>query len=94
MARETKAAKAARVGALCAEYSRLTEQVAKAEADLKTIKEQLREVEAGAYGDWSLGFGKPRVILDHSAVRQAYAERGEAVPMTRTTPPLNVKPKA
>lgn len=93
MARETKAQKARRVGDMLAEYNRLTEMVSKAQADIKALQPQIRELDAGAYGDWVLTFGTPRTIMDQQATRELLASLEHEVPMTKTQAPIQVNPK-
>lgn len=84
MPRETKAQKNARVGALLADYDEKSRQLAKLESDVKDLKEQIRELSAGAYGEWTLAWGAPRSILDQAQVRKDYADNGWELPKKET----------
>lgn len=91
MPRETKAQKNARVGALLADYDEKSRQLSKLESDVKDLKDRIRELTEGAYGEWTLGWGTPRAILDQAQVKRDYAEQGKDVPKVDTRPPIIVK---
>lgn len=91
MPRETKKQRDARVGALLADYDEKSRQLAKLEADVKDLKERIRDLAEGTYGEWSLAWGTPRSILDQAQVRKDYAERGEELPKKDTQPAIVVK---
>lgn len=91
MPRETKAQKNARVGALLADYDEKSRQLSKLESDVKDLKERIRELTEGTYGEWSLAWGTPRAILDQPQVRKDYAAEGKEVPKVLTQPPIVVK---
>lgn len=91
MPRETKAQKNARVGALLADYDEKSRQLAKIESDVKDLKERIRDLDEGTYGEWSLAWGTPRAILDQAQVRKDYAEQGKELPKKDTQPAIVVK---
>ncbi len=90
MPRETKKQRDARVSMLLAEYDEKSRQLRKLEADVKALKDQLRELPSGTYADWVLSEGTPREILDQPAVKALLAELGKAVPMATTRAPIIV----
>lgn len=91
MPRETKRQRDERVGGLLAEYDEKSRQLAKLESAVKDLKERIRELPEGAYGEWSLAWGTPREILDQAQVRKDYAEQGKEVPKKPTSAPIVVK---
>jgi predicted nuclease with TOPRIM domain len=91
MPRETKAQKNARVGALLADYDEKSRQLRKLEGDLKDMKDRIRELAEGQYGEWIFTYGTPREILDQAQVQKDYAEQGWEVPKTETRAPIVVK---
>ena len=94
MARETKIQRNARVSALLAEYDATMAALRKYEKTAKDLKEQVREIEPGPYGDWTLALGTAREIMDQQAVVADYKARGAKLPTKMTTPPLVVQPAA
>lgn len=88
MARETKAQKDARVGALLAEYDEKSRALRKLEADVKDMKDRIRELPTGQYGEWIFGYGTPREIMDQKQVQKDYADQGKDVPKMTTAAPL------
>lgn len=94
MARETIKARNARVSALLAEYDATMAALRKLEKMAKDLKLQVREIEPGPYGEWTLARGTAREIMDQPAVVAAYKARGEALPTKMTEPPLVVLPAA
>lgn len=92
MGRETIKARNARVGSLLAEFDSVNGQLRKLEKMAKDLKEQVREIEPGAYGEWVLSHGTPREILDQRAARELIKGLGAVVPTTMTEAPLVVRP--
>lgn len=90
MARETAAQKRTRISMLLADYDARSRELRKLAKDVESLKEQVKEIEPGTYGDWILGTGTPREITDQAAVKQAYAERGEKMPTKMTEAPVTV----
>jgi hypothetical protein len=90
MPRETKAQKNARVGALLADYDEKSRQLRKLEKDVKGLKERVRELAEGEYGDWKFTLGSTREILDQPQVHKDYAELGKEVPKITTQPQIVV----
>lgn len=91
MPRETKAQRNARVGALLADYDEKSRQLRKLEKDVKDMKERIRELAEGQYGEWVYTQGTPREIMDQPQVQKDYAEQGKPVPKVMTQPPIVVK---
>jgi hypothetical protein len=92
-AKETAAQRRTRIGLLLAEYNNVTSQLNKLNSQAKSLKEQIRDVTAGSYGDWQLTFGTPRQVLDQKQVKIDYAELGKQLPMVDTSPPISVTAK-
>lgn len=90
MPRETKAQKNARIGALLADYDDKARQLRKLESDVKDLKERIRDLEVGTYGEWSYAHGTPRAILDQDAAKKWITEHDGKVPMVMTRPPIVV----
>lgn len=91
MPRETKAQKNARVGALLAEYDEKSRQLRKLDKDVKDLKERVRELDEGQYGEWIFALGISREILDQAQVQKDYAAEGKDVPKVMTQPQIVVK---
>lgn len=91
MPRETKRQRDERVGALLAEYDEKSRQLRKLESDIKDMKERVRELAEGQYGEWLFTLGTPREILDQAQVQKDYAEQGWEVPKKETSAPIVVK---
>lgn len=91
MPRETKAQKNARVGALLADYDEKSRQLRKLEKDVKDMKERIRELAEGTYGEWMFTLGTTREIMDQGQVQKDYAEQGKEVPKMTTQPQIVVK---
>ena len=92
MARETKAARTSRISALLADFDARSRELNKLQAIVKGLKEQVREIEPGTYGEWVRAEGTPRAILDQAAVREFYAANGVELPTKMTDPPVVVTP--
>lgn len=90
MARETKAQKVSRISMLLAEYDARAREARKLESIVKGLKEQIREIEPGTYGEWVRSTGTPREIVDQAAIKQDFAERGVALPTKMTEAPVIV----
>ena len=90
MARETIAQRNTRVGILLAAYDADSRQLRKLTKDVESMKEEIRKLEPGSYGEWQLSTGTPREIMDQQAVKRAYTERGETLPTKTTEAPINV----
>lgn len=93
MARETAAQKKSRVSALLADYDARTRELNKLTTIVKGLKEQVRELSAGEYGDWRLAYSSPRQILDQAKARVLLTGAGIEVPMVETAAPVVVSPK-
>jgi hypothetical protein len=91
MTRETAAQKRRRIADLLAAYDETVRAKRKLEADEKTMKAQIRELQPGTYDDWSYEYGTPREILDQPQVARDYAARGEQPPKVTTQAPIVVK---
>jgi len=90
--RETIKQRDARVSMLLADYDARVRELRKLEKDVDSLKEQVREIEPGTYGDWVREDGTPREIMDQAAVKEDYHKRRVEVPMTTTRPPIVVRP--
>jgi hypothetical protein len=93
MARETAAQKKTRISMLLADYANRSADLRKLAKIVDGLKEQVKEIEPGAYGDWTLAKGTAREILDQPAARKALAEAGLEIPMKMTDAPVVVSPK-
>lgn len=91
MPRETKRQRDERVGGILADYDEKSRQLRKLEGDLKDLKDRIRELAEGQYGEWIFTYGTPREILDQAQVQKDYADQGWEVPKTSTRPPIVVK---
>lgn len=90
MTRETKAQKTARIAMLLADYDNQARTLRKLAKDVDSLKEQVREIPPGTYGEWTRGEGTPREILDQQAVKEDYARRGATLPTKVTEAPVTV----
>ncbi len=90
MARETKAQKAERVSALLAMFDAKSRELRKLEADVKSMKLQIKDIEIGTYGEWSRTAGTPREILDQAAAKDLLTENGLQIPTKVTEAPIVV----
>lgn len=90
MPRETAAQKRNRIEALLADYDARTRELRKLTKDVESLKEQVRKVGPGTYGEWSRSHGTAREILDQAAVKRGYEARGEVLPVKMTDPPIVV----
>lgn len=93
MARETAAQRRTRVALLLADYDARSRELRKLMKIVDGLKEQVREVPVGTYGEWVRSEGTPREIMDQAAVKQDFADRGLTVPVKLTDPPIVVSPK-
>jgi hypothetical protein len=94
MARETKTAMHARVGALLADFDARNREINKLKKIADGLKEQIKEIDPGTYGDWVLAKGTPREVLDQRAARELLTQHGVEVPMKLTDAPIVVTAKA
>lgn len=94
MARETKAAKSKRIGALLAMYDAKNRECNKLQADVKQLKQEIRDeaLDAGTYGDFTFAYGTPRSQLDQKEAKRLMTEKGIVIPMAITEAPLVVNP--
>jgi len=90
MARETKAQRVARVSALLAEFDARTRERNKLDTIVRGLKEQVKEIDPGTYGDWVRAEGTPREIMDQPAARELLTANGLTVPVKMTDPPIVV----
>lgn len=90
MPKETVAQKKSRVSLLLADYDARSRELRKLGKDVETMKEQIKELEAGAYGEWILSRGTPREIMDQKAVKDDYTTRGATMPTKMTEAPIVV----
>lgn len=94
MPRETKAQKASRMTFLLGEYDRVARELRKLTKQADEMKAQIRAEEPGTYGDWVLGTGTEREILDQPAARAALTEAGIPIPTKMTDAPIVITNKA
>jgi hypothetical protein len=94
MARETAAQKRTRISMLLADYDARSKELRKIAKIVDGLKEQIREIEPGTYGDWIRSEGTPREILDQPAARKAMEAAGIPIPMKTTEAPVVVTPTA
>lgn len=92
--RETAAQKRTRISMLLQDYANRAAELRKLQKIVDGLKEQVREIQPGNYGDWILSTGTPREILDQPAARKALEAAGIAIPMCTTKAPVVVAPKA
>lgn len=90
MAKETAAQKRTRISLLLGDYDARSRELRKLTKEVETLKEQVREVEPGTYGDWVRGTGTAREILDIGAVKAAYKDRGDPLPTKMTEAPVTI----
>lgn len=94
MPRETKTAMRQRVSALLADFDARNREINKLIKIRDGLKEQIKEIDPGEYGDWILATGTPREILDQRAARELLTSNGIEVPMRVTDAPIVVTPRA
>lgn len=94
MPRETAAQKKTRISLLLGEFDARNRELRKLETIVKGLKEQIKEIPVGQYGDWNRSEGTPREILDQPAAKKLIIELGGKVPTTFTDPPVVVRPAA
>jgi len=94
MPRETKAARDSRIGHLLADFDARSRELNKLQNIVKGLKEQVKEIGPGVYGDWVRADGTPRAILDQQAAKNLIVELGGTVPLKMTDAPIVVTPKA
>lgn len=93
MARETKAARDARIADLLAEYRNRSDDLNKTMAIVKGLKAQIEDIPSGTYGDWIRAEGRPRVVTDMDALRVLLEKHGLEMPTKETKAPIVVSPK-
>lgn len=94
MARETAAQKRTRIAMLLADFANRNAELRKLMKIVEGLKEQVKEVAPGDYGDWTRAQGTPREITDFAAVKAYFAERGDTVPTRMSEAPIIVTAKA
>jgi hypothetical protein len=92
--RETKAQKASRMTFTLGELDRITRELRKLTKQADELKAQVRKEAPGTYGDWVLGTGTPREILDQPAARDALTKAGIPIPTKMTDAPIVITNKA
>lgn len=90
MPRESKKARDARVSTLLAQYDAENRALNKLTATVKALKEQVRELDYGTYGDWQYAGGTPREQLDQRAAKEALTAAGIPIPTKATEAPIVV----
>ncbi len=94
MPRETAAQKRTRISLLLADYDNRSKELRKLSKIVEGLKEQVKEIAPGPYGDWQLSTGTAREITDQAAVKAKYAELGLSLPTKMTEAPVIVSPLA
>lgn len=89
-ARETVAQKKARISLLLAEFDAASRESRKLAARVKTLKEQIKEIPSGTYGEWVRSEGTPREIQDNLAIKARFAALGEVLPTKMSEAPVIV----
>lgn len=92
--RETAAAKRSRISLLLADYDARSRELRKLAKIVDGLKEQVKEIDPGTYGEWIRSEGTPREILDQPAARKALEAAGIPVPVRMTDAPVVVTPTA
>lgn len=90
--RETAAQKRTRISLLLADYDNRSKELRKLAKIVDGLKEQVKELDPGTYGDWSLATGTPREILDQAGAKRALTEAGLPIPTLMTSAPVVVAP--
>ena len=90
--RVTAAQKRKMTEMLLADYSNRAAELRKLTKIVDGLKEQVKEVAPGTYGEWQRSTGTPREILDQSAIKAKYAELGLTLPVKLTDAPVVVRP--
>lgn len=90
--KETAAQRKTRISMLLADYSNRAAELRKLSKIVDGLKEQVREIPSGTYGEWERAEGTPREIVDQVAVKKHYAEAGLVMPVKMTEAPLVVRP--
>lgn len=91
MPRETKAQKAARVALLLADYDAKSRELHKLDKTVERMKDEIRELAPGAYGEWSYAEGSTREILDQKEAKARLEANGLEVPTVETRPSIVVR---
>jgi len=92
--KETAAQRKTRYAMLLADYDARSRELRKLDSIVKGLKEQIREMPTGTYGEWVRSEGTPREIPDSAAIKADFAARGVALPTKFTEAPILVTPKA
>lgn len=92
MARETAAQRRTRIEMLLADYSNRASELRKLVKIVDGLKEQVKEIAPGTYGEWQRSTGTPREILDQTAIKAKYVELGLTLPVKMTDAPVVVRP--
>jgi len=79
-----------RIGLLLADYDVRNRELAKLNAIVKGLKEQIREIDAGDYTGASLTYKDGREMLDQQEARRLLTEAGIEIPMVTTQPSIVV----
>jgi hypothetical protein len=93
MAKETAAQRKIRIGMLLADYDNQNRALLKLQKAVKDLKTQIKEIDPGTYGDWTLTTGTPREILDQRGAKDALTKAGIPIPMVMTDPPIVINPR-
>lgn len=92
--KETAAQRRARIEMLLADFANRSEELRKLTKIVDGLKEQIKEIPEGKYGEWMRSSGTPREMLDQTAVKAFYAKHGEPLPTKMSAAPALVRPVA
>lgn len=92
--RETAAAKRSRISLLLADYDARSRELRKLTKIVDGLKEQVKELDPGTYGEWMLATGTPREMLDQAEARKMMEAAGMVVPTKMSAAPAIVTPLA
>lgn len=92
--RETAAQKRTRISMLLADFDARNREANKLNAIVKGMREQIKELKAGTYGEWQLAFTPGRQIVDAAALNEIHAKLKIEVPMKSSAPSVVVVPVA
>lgn len=90
--RLTAAQKRKMAETLLADFANRNAELRKLTTIVAGLKEQVKELAPGTYGEWQRSNGTPREVLDQQAVKAKYLELGLTLPMKTTDAPVVVSP--
>lgn len=93
-ARETAAQKRSRVSALLADYDNRSRELNKLKKIVDGLKEQIKELPSGTYGEWQLAFSSGRELFDQAEAKRLLTNLGVEIPMFTSAQSAVVAPVA